>query len=135
MITEIIQVFLKEKQTTLTIEKQKSFIKIFSGIGEASSEQIRLLRQREADGLWLALEMPTDLAEKLVDVSQQELTPIIAEFGDCQIQQLSVHVPASLQRVDEQNILLIKLLYLSLAEVVVEQELMGGFSGALLQPG
>lgn len=131
MRTDIVQISLPQETYPLSNIRKTQLITQLSEIYGCSKNEIQVYIPQE-ESTWLGLEMPEDVAKNLIrffNNNRQALTPLFSQFHVDTISQL--RLSHSLQLKPEYT-LLIKLLYLGQQNVLVEQELNGGFGGALI---
>jgi hypothetical protein len=131
----LVGVLIDEETYPLTEERQEILVSLIATVVQAPPGSVRIIRIITGS-LWVGLAMPRHNAEELVklfDTHDQDLWPLLAEFRISHIGMLPVQLPPTgLDQLGPEHISLVRLLYLGAGKVLIEQELGGGYGGAMV---
>lgn len=139
-LMDIIQLLLPEAKYPLTEEQHRILVDLLAAILKAPPGSIQILRVSPGS-IWVGLAMPKADAETLIELfkaNDQSLRSLLDEFEIGNISLLPIQLPPTgFEHFGPDHVSLVRLLYLGVGKVMIEQELGGGYGGAqvlLAQP-
>lgn len=137
---DLLQIQLPTEKYPLADERRRTLVTLLAEICQVSPHKIQVVEVK-AEESWIGVVMSKPCADRLVQLYQAkapDLDPLHAKFRPGEISRLPVRWPyTGFEHLKPEATRLVQLLYLGAREVIIEQELGGGYGGAtvlLVQP-